>query len=232
VAEPKPYAYKVNRVTISGDCFSGAEIWTTGFFMGFVDADAPSPAGLAAEIAPYWASYFTPGANTVSPYYRTTQVKVSQISADGVTDAGLTDFYTYVTPPTGGGSPSALPAQTSVVCTLTSDLARGAGAKGRMYLPGHNAAVGSNGKMPGTQTANVATALETMFEAINADGDIPGNLILASHGPLTRVFPGPEIHYLNPLNTLITGLRIGDVYDTQRRRRNGLVEVYTSRTIT
>lgn len=231
MADPKPYAFAVNRVTISGDCFSGAEVWTTGFFLGSESADAVDPDGLAAEIAPYWTTFFTTANSTVASTYRSLQVKVSHIGADGVTDGALTDYYDWVTPPTGNAGPTSMPPQTSLVCTLTSNLTRGAGAKGRMYLPGINGAVTTSGKVTGTTPTNASLNLKTMFDAINSDVDIPGQLILASHGPVTKVLPGPVNTYFDPLNVLVTGLRIGDVYDTQRRRRNGLTEFYTNRAL-
>lgn len=231
MADPKPYAYKVNRVTISGDCFGGAEIWTTGFFLGAEGADATDPDGLAAEIGPYWASFFSTANSAVSVQYRTLQVKVSQFDANGVTNQALTDYYDFVTPPTGGGGSLAHAAQVSLVATLTSGVTRGAGSKGRMYLPGINSAVGTNGKLATASSQNISLNLKDMFDAINADVDIPGQVILASHGPVTKVMPGPVLSYFSPSNHLVTGLKVGDVLDTQRRRRNGLVEAYSARTL-
>lgn len=227
----RPYAFKVNRVTISGDCFSGGEIWSTGFFIGSTSADAGDPAGSAQDIAEYWSTFWTTANSVISIYYRTLEVKVAQLGTDGKTDLASIDYYTLPTPVTGGGGGSAQPPQTSLVATLTSDVQRGLGSKGRMYLPGINSAVTNTGKVTATTPTNVSLNLKTMFDAINADADIPGSVILASHGHKLTTVPGGDVTYIEPVNTLVTGLRIGDVYDTQRRRRNGLSEVYTTRVL-
>lgn len=227
----RPYAHKVNRVTISGDCFSGAEVWTTGFYLGETGADAGDPAGSAEDIAGYWNTFWTTANSMISIYYRTLEVKVAQLDTDGKTDLGSIDYYTLTTPTTGGGGGSAMPPQTSLVATLTSDVQRGLGSKGRMYLPGVNGTVTNTGKVISTTPTNVSLNLKTMFDGINADADIPGSVILASHGHKLTSVPGGDVTYIEPVNTLVTGLRVGDVYDTQRRRRNGLAEVYTTRVL-
>jgi hypothetical protein len=56
------------------------------------------------------------------------------------------------------------------------------------------------------------------------DADIPDELILAAKwSGLLGVIPAQ--------NDYVETIRVGDVVDTQRRRRNGLTEVYTSRTL-
>jgi hypothetical protein len=224
------YAHAVNRVTISGTCFGGAEEWSTGFWMGSEGADAGDPNGAAEQIAGYWRTFFELAANAVSSGYITTQVKVAQhIAETEATDLSKVDFYTVSPLMDGGGTSVALPAQISLAMTLTSEIQRGTGAKGRMYLPGINSPVtGGTGKLLSTFCDTLRTNLKTMFDGINADADIPDSVILASRGTKTTLLPGGDIIYINPHNKLVTGLRVGDVYDTQRRRRNGLSEAYST----
>jgi hypothetical protein len=232
MAVEKPFAYKVNRVTISGDCFNGAEVWSTGFYFGYTNADAADPAGTADDIAGYWSTFFTTAANKVGSAYRTLQVKVAQLGTDGKTDLDSIDYYDYPSPVVGVTATSVLPPQISLAATLSSDVQRGLGAKGRMYLPGVWDSVStSTGKLGTTTPTNVSLNLKTMFDAINSDTDIPGEVILASHGHKTTIIPGGDIVYISPINTKVTGLRVGDVFDTQRRRRNDLPEVYVTRVL-
>ena len=54
---------------------------------------------------------------------------------------------------------------------------------------------------------------------------MPGQLINASHPPV--VIGGPS-----PVNKVVTTIKVGNVYDTQRRRRNALAESYAAATLT
>lgn len=224
------YAHAVNRVTIAGTCFGGAEEWSTGFWMGSEGADAGDPAGSAEDIAGHWRTFFELGTVGISSGYLTTQVRVSQHKAvDGKVDLQAVDIYDVSPVMDGGGTTAALPAQVTLCCTLTSEIQRGTGSKGRMYLPGIQTAVqGTTGKLLSSVTDNIRTHLKTMFDAINADADIPDQVILVSRGTKITSVPGGDISYINPHNKPVTGLRVGDVYDTQRRRRNGLTEAYST----
>lgn len=224
------YAHNVNRVTISGTCFGGVEEWSTGFWLGSESADAGDPAGSAEDIAGYWRTFFELAAVSISSGYLTTQVKVSQHKAsDGKVDLSKVDIYDVSPVMDGGGTTAALPAQISLAMTLTSELQRGTGSKGRMYLPGINTAIqGTTGKIISSQVDILKGHLKTLFDAINGDADIPDNVILVSKGNKLVTQPGGDITYINPHNKLVTGLRVGDVYDTQRRRRNQLTEAYST----
>lgn len=224
------YAHAVNRVTISGTCFGGAEEWSTGFWMGSEGADAGDPNGAAENIAGYWRTFFELAAHNISSSYITTQVKVAQhIAETEATDLSKVDFYDVSPLLDGGGTSNALPAQISLAMTLTSEIQRGTGSKGRMYLPGINVAVtGATGKLLSTFCDTLRTGLKTFFDAVNADAEVPDSVILASRGTKTTLLPGGDIIYINPHNKLVTGLRVGDVYDTQRRRRNQLSEAYST----
>jgi hypothetical protein len=94
-----------------------------------------------------------------------------------------------------------------------------------MYLPGINKLIGSNGKLSTGSADDISLGLQTFFNNVNADFDLPGTLINASKGRILPV-PAPGV------NRTVTSIKIGDVIDTQRRRRNQLQEVYSTRAIT
>jgi hypothetical protein len=93
-----------------------------------------------------------------------------------------------------------------------------------MYLPGYAGGVDGGGKVESSIVSGIATNLKTFFDSMTSDADIPDQLILAAKGT------GP-VPALTAQNDYVETLRVGDVVDTQRRRRNGLNETYTSRVL-
>lgn len=220
------YAHRVNRVTISGTMFSGAEIWSTGFFLGEEGSDAADGSDLAATvILDAWRVFFENVSSYVSTYCLTTQVKIAAIDVNGNTETDKV-FYAYPGTELNGGATAgnALPAQCSLVATLLSDRPRGKASKGRMYLPGTSIIVGAGGKITAAQAGTIADNLKTFFDALEASFDVPNQLILAAKG--TGALPA-----LTAQNDVVETIRVGDVIDTQRRRRNGISETYTSRVL-
>lgn len=220
------YAHKVARVTIFGEMFGSNEEWSTGFFLGAPDADAAvATTAFTGPLKTAWSTLFTTGANGFSNYFSTTGVKVARMGLNAKTelDTVVTDYY--ASPIFGGGSGAPHPPQIALVTTLTSGTGKGLGGKGRMYLPGVKFAVDGTGHISSTEVNTLATALKTFFDAVNGMTDAPGSTINASQGRLVAGGAGP-------VNKAVDGLRVGNVYDTQRRRRNQLAETYTSKTIT
>lgn len=220
------FAYKVNRITFSGTCFGGTEIWSTGFYMGNEDSDAQVlDDSIADLLSGHWQTlHTTPGTN-IANTYKYDHLKIQHYNANGTQDlSALVDKY-LTTPIGGGGGSGASAPQLAVVASLRSGEARGLGSKGRMYLPGVDVAISDiSGKMTTSATDSISLALQTMFNNILQDAGIPDDLILASKG--RSVAPTSP-----PVNRSIQQVAVGDVYDTQRRRRNNLVEVYSLRNI-
>ena len=228
------YAHKFARVTFSGTIFGGAEEWSTGFQIGWEDADYEDLVpGIAEEIGTKWQTFFTNGAHQISNAWRVLECKVALINTNGTTDTANIDYYPYPTTVVGaqGGTPWV--PQITLAATLTSDNQRGLASKGRMYLPGVNSGIdGATGKLGATFTNTLNTGFKTFLDAVNADTDIPGAVIIASKGHKTNTLDtnGHPV-YEGGINAFVTGCRIGDVYDTQRRRRNGLSETYNTKVL-
>jgi hypothetical protein len=202
--------------------------------MGTPSSDVTDITGASAEaIATRWSTFFTQFNNSFSNKYKTTVVKVALIRADGTTDTGHISYYTYPTPLQGGGSTQALPPQITLAATMTSQIQRGLAAKGRMYLPGLNAGInGDNGRIDGGFIGTLATAFKGFLDGVNTDQTGGVKVMLASKGHLVKPWtPGTPKTYTGGVSALVTGCRIGDVYDTQRRRRDGLAETYTARVL-
>lgn len=218
------YAHKVVRMTISGTCFLGAEEWSTGFYLGASGVDATAPTQTwVDDVATYWQTFFTAANSKISNRYQTTQVKAALLNTDGTTVSGSVQYHMFATPISGAYTVNHNVPQCSLAVTLTSAIPRGGASKGRMYLPGYAPAIGTDGHISSTDITALSGTVSTFLNAINADIDQPGRLILASKSDATlgRL----------AVNADITGYKIGNVYDTQRRRRNGLVETYTAGTV-
>jgi hypothetical protein len=151
-------------------------------------------------------------------------VKSALINLDGTTDLDNVVYYNYPSSIAGGYSGGQNPPQIALVVTLKSDIPRGLGANGRMYLPGISQGIQSNGKIIDVARDEMADQLQDFFDAANTTWNT-GQLINASKGrTASPVAPG--------INAPITSIKLGNVYDTQRRRRNELTEQYASRVVT
>jgi len=227
------YAHAVNKVTISGTCFGGAEIWSTGFFVGLEDGDAGEvTAPQCNAIADHWEVFFEHAQSEVSWAWLTTEVKMAKIDTLGETVEDEVEYYTYPAAIAGGKQSNGLPPQVSIVATLQSSNVRGLASKGRMFLPGLAPNIGQFGKIDAAQLGVIATNINNFLSAVNDDFAIPGQIILASFGSVTaKDASGKPTGWGPGENKFVEHVRLGDVFDTQRRRRNALNETYINRDV-
>lgn len=228
-----PYAHPIHRVTVSGKAFGGAEIWTTGFYLGNPSTGVSNPTQqLADAIRTAWTTFFSAVSSGVSSRYTTDQIKVAQINADGKTSLSNVVYAPYGTPIEGGGGPGANPPQIALVASLENAGARGLAAKGRMYLPGINFTIGTTGVLTTAQSLGVANNLKAFLDAVNVAAASDSEVILASQGRRVKNAQGDyEPVPGTAVNAPVNRVRVGSVYDTQRRRRNAMVETYQSATL-
>lgn len=123
------------------------------------------------------------------------------------------NVFELVAPISGtGSSANQLPLQLAVVASLRTG-ARGAGGRGRMYLP--LIGVGSSsGKIGAATTTAAKTSVVDYLQAVRGIGPLPAvvNAAKQTYSAITRV-------------------ETGDLYDVQRRRANGLTETYTGQNL-
>lgn len=211
--------HRVVKVTLSGTMFGGAEIWSTGFHMGYENSDAAAITDQGiADVAEAWATFFSNQTTGISNRYSFTMCKMAMLGVDGKSLPDSAHYYSPQTAVTGGGGPTVLPPQLALVATLANSLPRGLATKGRMFLPGINFGIDDSGHLPSFYTDQVALNLKAFFDSVYQDADLPGNPVLASTGNSLQLRPGAIRN--------VTQIRIGNVYDTQRRRRNALTETY------
>lgn len=125
-----------------------------------------------------------------------------------------------------GGSTVTLPFQTALAITLETGRSGNVG-RGRFFLP-VPAAAGSTtlGLVTGTAAQTLATSMAAFINDLNTraiaqqtDATNPlnvGPVVVASGGSVTKAIP--------PALVPVTGVSVGRVVDTQRRRRNALDE--------
>lgn len=214
------FAAKVTHVTISGTMLGGNEIWQTGFYMGKLNGDSEVPAQATADfIRDKWLAIWTNGANGFNQAFTFNQVKMARLGLDGRYDgsAVVTSFPGAAAQGGAGGGP--LPPQVSLVATTIAGSGKGLAGKGRMYLPGISFAIDNTGHLGNIETQKVADYLTQFFQDIYADPSTPDVAINASKGSAKFLGVGAR-------NVPINGIRVGNVYDTQRRRRDALTETY------
>lgn len=220
------FAYKVIRCTAFGSAFGGDEQWSTGFYMGTTAGDIDPPTQKSADdLLGHWQTFFQTTLVSISSAYKTEGVRVTLYNTNGTMDA-TKNFYAYPTVAFAGANAGApMPAQTSLVASLQAAPDRGLASKGRMFLPGINHVLDTSGRISSTSVGNVLTAFKTFINAVNGDIDLYGSVINASKG-------GTGASVAPPINRLVENVLMGNVYDTQRRRRNTLTETYQTQAVT
>lgn len=183
----------------------------TALFGFHADAGTATDADAAAS-ADAWLNAFMSGATPAKPLWPTTLTigpcKVSRLDASGNVVSAA--FGGASVAGTGSASTNQLPPQCSVVVTLRSALSGGS-HRGRFYLPPMStASVNSTGRFEATAKTTLVGALGNAFLAYDATSPSPQVVVWSRKN-------------LNAVN--VTRYEVGDVVDTQRRRRDKLTEI-------
>ena len=106
----------------------------------------------------------------------------------------------------GTGSGAALPPQTAICVSLTTASPTRFG-RGRFFLPAPIVTESTVGRINSTAQGQVLAAAVGMLQSMAGDG-----------------YPVVIFHKGSLTTTVVTGVNVGDVFDTIRRRRDKLVE--------
>lgn len=144
------------------------------------------------------------------------------VTARVISPAGVTVAQAEASPgtPTAGASAANKPNQCAVVVTLVSTLA-GRQGRGRMYLPALGGTITTAGRLGTTQRDSIADTAATLVDGLSDLSE--ANYVASRMAVQSQV---------GPTASQVVTIRVGDVWDTQRRRRDGMVESYTSRSVT
>lgn len=223
-----PYLRPHMYLSILGDAYGGTEHWQFGMRLfdgglsGQVTADAAGPI-----VSSWWSNVNNGFINT----HRFTSVKCARIGVDGKYEPNTISGEWFAVPPVVGptlwaADQQAIP-QNTIVGTLTTAVPRGYASKGRIYLPPQIYNVLSDGLISATDATSVANSIKTLINNLVAHSVI-GPVVIASRGKGVRSIDDKgKVHYTYPnpgAENNVTGVQVGRVVDTQRRRRRQLSE--------
>lgn len=206
------------RVSIQGTLFSG-EVWSvnptfdpTGEFPGGVNqANLEAAAALIAN-----RSLPASLAALLSTQGKRTGAKLEV--RDDATDALLALAQTASTTPAGGATSVNMPAQSAVVLSVRTTAPGGSG-RGRLYWPAIGASLDTTGRISNPAPATLVADFKLYLAGIRSDlaASFPTiGFDLAVRSKTTHTTPHA------------TRIQVGNVVDTQRRRRDSLPEAYAS----
>lgn len=192
------------------------------------DVTFNSPAALAEINMPVvgplvlarMATLMSTSAATWADYSELRAVRIAAVLATGTEFDPAKQFDDST--PAVGASDNVVP-QCSIVLSTRSGSSAGSANFGRMYLPHCQLLLGNlTARSSPTLTAAMATAAQTFVSGVTSDLDA---VVTQSVIPMimTQVAGGTSKRIIQ--------IAIGDVNDTQRRRRNQLPELYTFRSI-
>lgn len=225
--EPGPFSHTHGYLQWGGT-LPGNEIWSCGLRMAalnevFGDGLALSDSGMENYLDHYTTKlteFHQRAVSNIGSGAKMNFVKFNKIGLDGkYVNQGATHVR-FINPPIAGAIGGNISNQIALCVTLTTDVQRGPASKGRFYLPAPVIAIDDTGRISAAKAneimASVRTLLEDLSDSPGLDSDVTPDVVVMSRKP-----GAPAARY-------VTGLRIGRVLDTQRRRRNNMDEAYVT----
>lgn len=213
-------AYKAHTLIAFGGSLSevttGDEIWECtirAISPGGSELPLSDPGGYMDQIAGDLASWFSDSDNNMANGTTLAWLKVNNIGPDGRYSGGATNVHDY-TPAIEAGVGQSVPSFCSLAFSWTTNRKRPPGAFGRIYPPNYTyPCIGS--AISGVYQAKALATAVALLDVIRAcSHDLQAIPVIASR--------------VNATNTEITGVRVGNVYDYQSRRKNAVRETYTA----
>lgn len=223
---------RTHLLVVWGGTLPGGEIWSNSLRMAGSET-GENPAGimtsgdlqtwLDGELKGEVSVWHQSTSSRIHSSCKLTYVKANYIKPDGHYYDINTHEYVYPTPLPGAVSTPTYPNQVALAVSLTTGRDRGYAHRGRFYSPMPGLDVAADGLVSIALATNVAAAAKTFIESLS---DIPGpdlgvsdlNVVVMSAAGAGHTHP-------------VTGVEIGRVLDTQRRRRQELKEAYVAATI-
>lgn len=201
---------------------TGKEVWQCGVrFSAIGGAGSPS-AGFQAfsldDVAADIQAWYQNSNMHIASDVQLSWVKAALLRVDGVyaEDARI---FSYLPALQGGGGSAALtPLQCSLVVTLASGQTTGRANYGRFYLPPMSVVRDyGQGTISSSYTAQIASQTTAMLQAVD------GEISTLEHDWQLSIMSSLG----NGLTKPVAEIRVGNVMDTQRRRRNAIDESYS-----
>ena len=207
---------------VIGSAVAPIDVWQCGVKFAPVGAGEPAPSpgafeSVAESISTRLVAYHSAPSSLVNTGAILTHFKLAQLGTSG---HYVTDPFEYTTPNTNGGGGSLGAPQLAMVVSLRSGSTLGRANYGRYYLPWTAVNLSS---LTAKLTAGQAAAL--VNDSVDMLSDVQG--LLQSVGGLAAPL---RLSIMSSegagTSRLVENLRVGDVVDTQRRRRNKIRESY------
>ena len=222
------YSQPFLKLTFGGFQAGGQDIWTCGINLAITHGEAvqliPENAvnafnayadDIAPDISTIIGTYISHGDMDVPASASLDWIKLAVIGTDG---QYLADSQTWEVTGVNGGLTRAYIPQVALVMTLASNKRADPGKYSRFYLP-TVVPTGSTSYRP-SRTGAKAVRTAAMIEALRRR--VRGALIDYEIYPAAVTSSPKHTGEYLP----ITRVRVGDVFDTQRRRRNKIGETY------
>jgi len=221
-----PYPAHWTRWSFGGTLFTD-ETWTVNLTMG-----TPGGAGVVPGGDDQWWQFcdqnIVKAYNAFKTFWLFPQsmatagasfiwTKAAVLDSDGRYVGNRAPAYTDGSPFPGLGVE--MPPQVALCLTNLTDIARGPGHNGRIYIPAgsrNSPAINATGHITYGGITEWLTSYQTLVQTMNAF-TLGGSLASPRVSVTSRV---------TGMSTPVTKVRIGDVYDTQRRRRESIDEHY------
>lgn len=201
-----------------GGKLPGEEQWTCGLRMNSGSGSSPSDAETMLDgVQLAIAAYHGRSGSQISPKALLSYVKVNAIGVNGKYQAQLTTQHAYQDFPGGAtyGYTGNYPNQVAWAVALTTGFSRGPAHRGRFFNPLPSAGVAADGRVTGGEAASLVVSAKLLVADLNAAGGAHQVVVMSRKAGA-------------PAHRPVTGIAVGLVLDTQRRRRNSLAENYQS----
>lgn len=209
-------------LAFGGQTYDGAEEWQCGirFAGGDLGTVLNDNEDALNDVAADVKKFVESPAAKLGVKHTLTYCKFNKIGPDGKY-ADESNSYTYIySPVVVGGALITQPPQIAVVCTLLTDADHGRAARGRFYWLGSGFSGGGGASGPYVWSTSerdaFATAAWTLIQDLGnwPDIDITG----LAPAVVSKVGSGTWRH--------VTGVRVDNVFDTQRRRARSIPKAY------
>lgn len=203
----------------------GGDVWSCGLRTIAASLTSEAVIVYARHCLKMWVAFFSPdvvGIGGINPVDVTLAgVTVRQLSVSGVTVVQA-EAAPSAAVHGAGAAPQSAPNQTALALTLRTSVA-GRHGKGRIYIPALQMPMLHTGRATLSMCAAVGVEAGKLLERLGGalldlnDGGSPPAIWRTAVQSRTSGQPGAPI----------TGVEVGDVLDTIRRRRGSLREVYS-----
>lgn len=172
------------------------------------------------DIAADVAAWFTSSGAKISSAARLDWVKLNAINADGrYVSESETNIFEWAAGDAPAGTVSPAEAQVTMVVSLLTNATRGRASRGRFYPPtGEMGVSPTTGRVSATLCQQMADAAKVLLDNIANE---PGIDLSAP-----RVVVASDLGSPGPARS-VQRVAVGNVPDTQRRRRSSLPEAYS-----